>query len=138
MRLNILHEFLGMRIFCSMCVSSLRAVDKKQHVDDSDRCLFKRIKKDFFIRYVTMDETLIHRFSTESNWRSAEWTAQNKSQPKRPKTLQSAGKVMRSLIWDAHEIRFIDCFKKGITIHNECYIAFLVRLKEKKRENANK
>ncbi|EFN79566.1 hypothetical protein EAI_01259, partial [Harpegnathos saltator] len=40
-----------------------------QRVDDSACCLelFQRNKKDFLMRYVTMDETWIHHYTLESN-----------------------------------------------------------------------
>ena len=43
-------------------------------------------KKDFFMRYVTMDKTWIHHLTPESNRQSAEWTTKGKNRPKRPKT----------------------------------------------------
>ena len=50
--------------------------------------IFKRgaMKRDFFMRYVTMDKTWIHDYTQESNWLSAEWTAKGENPPKRPKT----------------------------------------------------
>ena len=56
---TILHENLSMRNLCSKWVLHLLAVDwKQQRVDDSERGLelLQRNKKDFFMRYVTMDE----------------------------------------------------------------------------------
>lgn len=140
----ILHEHLSMRKLFSKWVPRLLTVDQKQQrVDDSEECLelFRRNKKDFFMRYVTMDETWIHHFTPESNRQSAEWTAAGEPRPKRPKTQTSAGKVMASVFWDAHGILFIDYLEKGKRINSEYYIALLVRLKEeiaKKRPQMKK
>ena len=92
---TILHEHSNMRkLLCSKLVQHLLAVDQKQQrIDDSERCLelFQRNNKDFFMRYVTMDETWIHRYTTESNRQSAEWTAKGENRPKpQPKTKISA------------------------------------------------
>ena len=47
---------------------------KQQHIDDSEHCLqlFQCNKKEFLHKYVTMNETLIHLFTLESNQLSAE------------------------------------------------------------------
>ena len=58
--LTILREHLSMRKFCSKWVRCLE--------------LFQS-NKDFFMRYVTMDETWIQYYSPESNRQLAEWKA---------------------------------------------------------------
>lgn len=88
-----------------------------------------------------MDETWIHHYTPESNRQSAQWKAKGESPPKRPKTQQSAGKVMASVFWDAHGIIFIDYLEKGKTINSDYYIALLERLKDeiaKKRPQLKK
>lgn len=141
---TILHKHLSMRKLCSKWVPRLLTVDQKQQrIDDSERCLelFKRNKRDFLRRYVTMDETWIHHFTPESNRQSAEWRAAGESRPKRPKTQTSAGKVMASVFWDTHGILFIDYLEKGKTINSEYYMALLDRLSEeikKKRPQTQK
>jgi len=101
-----LREHLGMRKLYSKWVPCLLTVKqtKQQRIDDSERCLklFKRNKKDFFMQYVTMDETWIHHYVPESKRQSTEWKAKGESRSKRSKTQQSAGKVMASVFWDAH------------------------------------
>ncbi|XP_054729345.1 histone-lysine N-methyltransferase SETMAR-like [Anastrepha obliqua] len=92
--------------------------------------MFTRKKSEFLHRYITMDETWIHHFTPESNRQSAEWHAAGESRPKRPKTQQSAGKIMASVFWDAHGIIFIDYLHKGQTINSDYYIALLERLKD--------
>ena len=65
---TILHESLGMRDLFSKWVLRLLTPDqKKQRVEDSERCLklFKRGKKDFLRRFVTMDETWIYHYTPE-------------------------------------------------------------------------
>ena len=72
---TILHEHLSMRKLCSKWVPRLLTVDQRQQcVDDSERCLelFQDNKQDFFMLYVTMDETWIYHYTPESNRQSAE------------------------------------------------------------------
>ena len=140
----ILHEHLGMKKLFSKWVPHLLTMEQKQQrIDDSERCLalFTKNKKEFLRRYVTMDETWIHHYTPESNRQSAEWKTAGESRPKRPKTQQSAGKVMASIFWDAHGIIFIDYIENRKTINSEYYVALLERLKTeiaKKRPHMKK
>ena len=118
----ILHEHLSMRKLLSNWGPRLLTVDqKRQRVADSERCLelFRRNKPNFLRRYVTMDETWIRHYTTESKRSSAEWTAVGKKRPKRPKTQMWAGKVMASVFWDAHGVLSIDYLEKGKKINSE-------------------
>ena len=88
---TILYKNLSMRKLCSKWVQRLLTNDEKQQrVDNSEHCLklFQRNKKDFFMRYVIMDETWIHHYTLKSNQ-------------------QSAGKVLASVFWETHGILFI-------------------------------
>ncbi|XP_054737659.1 histone-lysine N-methyltransferase SETMAR-like [Anastrepha obliqua] len=130
---TIIHEYLGMiKVFSKWVPRLLTPEQKQQRIDDSKSCLdmFMRNKSEFLRRYITMDETWIHHFTPESNRQSAEWHAAGESRPKRPKTQQSAGKIMVSAFWDAHGIIFIDYLQKEQTINRDYYIALLGRLKD--------
>ena len=89
-----------------------------------------------------MNETWIHHFTPDSKRASAEWRGEGESRPKRPKTQQSAGKVMASVFWDMHGILLIDFLPKGQTINRDYYIALLDRLenaiKKKRPQMAKK
>ena len=100
---------------------------KQQRVDNSERCLelFKRGKKVFLRRYVTMSETWIHYYTPETKISSAEWSAAGESRPKRPKIQHWAGKVMASVFWDAHGILFIDYLEKSKAINSDYCMALL-------------
>ena len=83
--LTILHESMRMRKLFSKWVPHLLTLDQKQQrLEDSERCLelFKQGKKDLLRRYVTMDETWIHRYTPETKKSSAKWTAAGESRPK--------------------------------------------------------
>ena len=141
---RFVHENLSMEKFYSNWVLRLLTLEQKQQqIHDSERCLklFTRNKKDFLHRHITMDETWIHHFTLESKRASAEWRGEGESRPKRPKTQQSAGKVMASVFWDMHGILLIDFLPKSQTINSDYYIALLDRLEDaikKKRPHVAK
>ena len=127
------HENLSMNELYSKWVPRLLTMKQKQkRIHDSERCLklFTGNKKDFWRRYITINETWIHHFTPESKRASAEWRGESESRPKRPKTQQSAGKVMASVFWDMYGILLIDFLSKGQSINNDYYFALLDRLED--------
>ena len=69
---------------------------------DQNLAYFNRNPKEFLRRFVTIDETWIHHYTLESREGSKHWVRPGESAPKRPKTQQSAEKVMANVFWDAH------------------------------------
>lgn len=118
---TILHEKLSMKKVFSKWVPRLLSMEQKQQ---------QQQQRDFLRRYVTMYETWLHHYTPESKRQSSEWRTAGESRPKRPKTQQSAGKVMASVFWDTHGVIFIDYLEKGKSINSDYYIDLLVRLKE--------
>lgn len=141
---HILHDHLNMKKLSARWVPRfLTAEQKLKRVHDSKYALemFEVNSNEFLRRFITMDETWIHYYTPESNRQSAEWLQACESRPKRPKTQQSAGKVMASVFWDARGIIFIDYLEKGKTITAKYYVELLDRLDEeikKKRPHLNK
>ena len=76
------------KLFLKWMPRLLTPNQKQQRVEDWELCLelFKRGKKDFLRRYVTIDETWIHHYTPKTKGSSAEWTVAGDSLPKRPKT----------------------------------------------------
>lgn len=121
---KIVHEHLRLIKILSKWVPRLLTVEQKQRrIVDSECCLelLRRDKKDFMHRYITMDETWMYYYTSE-------WREDCASRPKRPRTQQSAGKVMASVFWDTHGILLIDFLKKGQTMDSDYYVAVLDRL----------
>ena len=58
---------------------------------------FHRYCKYCVIFTITIDETRIHHYTPESREGSTQWVKPGENAPKRPKTQQSAGKVMASV-----------------------------------------
>ncbi|XP_035223709.1 histone-lysine N-methyltransferase SETMAR-like [Stegodyphus dumicola] len=130
----ILHEKLGIKKVFSKWVPRLLTMElKQQRVDDSQSCLplFTHNEQDFLRRYVTLDEMQIHYFTPELKQQSAEWRAASESRPNCPKMLQSAGKVMASVFWDARGIIYIGYLEKGKFINSTYYTEILALLKQK-------
>ena len=137
---EVVQENLSMKKFYSKWMPRLLTVKQKQQRNHDLECylkLFTHNKKDFLHFYITIDETWIHHFILEPKRASAEWKEEGESQPKHPKTQQSAGKVMASVFWDMHGILLIDFLPKGQSINSDYYFDLLDRLedaiKKKKR-----
>jgi hypothetical protein len=79
-----------------------------------------------------MDETWIHHYTAESKQQSKQWTEASCSAPKKTRSVQSEGKVMASVFWDAEGILFIDYLENDKTITGEYYSNLLTRLEGKK------
>ena len=93
----------------------LTSDEKRFRVTTSEPNLgyFERNTIEFLRRFVTMDETWIYHSTPESREGSKQWVKPRESVPKRPKTQQSASKVMTSVFCNAHGIIFIDYHEKG-------------------------
>lgn len=134
---NILHEFLGMKKLNARWVPRLLTPDQKERrVIDSEHCLavYNRDPNEFLRRFITMDETWIHHYTPESNKQSAEWRFPHEPRAKRPKTQESAGKVLASVFWDARGIILTDYLEKGRTVTADYYVSLLDQLEEKIKE----
>ena len=68
--------------------------------------------KEFLHQFVTMDETWIHYYTSESREGSKQWVKPGESAPKRPKMQQSAGKVVTSVFRDAHGVISLTTLRK--------------------------
>ena len=52
---------------------------------------------DFLRRFINMEETLNHHFTSETEDQSNQWTERGEPAPKKAKTVPSAGKVTESV-----------------------------------------
>lgn len=130
---NILHEKLHVKKLCARWVPRLLTLDQKRmRKDVSMQCLamFKRNPRDFWRRFVTVDETWIHYYTPEMKQQSKQWIMPGESAPKKAKTVLSAEKVMATVFWDSQGIILIDYLQKGKTITGEYYATLLDRLRE--------
>lgn len=130
---TILHEHLHMKKLTAKWVPrSLTIQQKRERVRTSELNLkkFQSNPKEFLRRYITVDETWIHHYTPESQQQSKEWVPEGGSRPKRPKTQQSAGKVLATVFWDEHGIVLIDYLETGKTITGEYYATLLDKLAE--------
>lgn len=129
--LNILHNYLAMQKLCARWVPRELTIDQKRNrvvLSEQNLAYFKKDPKEFMRRFITMDETWIHHYTPESREGPKQWCEKEKGAPKRPKTQQSAGKVMASVFWDSQGIIMIDYLEKGRTITGAYYASLLDRL----------
>lgn len=142
---NILHEHLDMRKVSARWVPRLLTIDQKRirvTTSEANLAMFKRNKKEFLRRFITVDETWIHHHTPETKQQSKQWITTGEPAPKKAKAVLSANKVMATVFWDSRGIIHIDYLEKGQTINGEYYCKLLDRfnnvLKEKRPHLAKK
>lgn len=126
---NILTEHLEMKKILARWVPRMLAADQKRiRINVSTECLgmFNRSPSDFLRRFVTVDDTWIHRYAPETD----QWVEPGGSAPKKPKMIPSTGKVMASVFWDCYGILFIDYLENGKTVNGMHYATLLDRLND--------
>ncbi|KAM8718869.1 hypothetical protein ACLKA7_001561 [Drosophila subpalustris] len=85
---SILHDHLHMKKLNVKWVPHFLDIEQREkRVADSKSCLdmFNRNPSEYLRRYITMDETWIHPYISESNRSSAEWREAGESRSKRMK-----------------------------------------------------
>ena len=111
-----------MRKLCARWVPRLLTIEQKQRCEDvliESLAMFHSNKAYFLRRFITMDETWVHYFTSKTEGQSKQWVEKGESAPKKAKTVRSAGKVMASVFWDEIGIIFIDYLQKEKTINGE-------------------
>lgn len=130
---NILSEVLGFKKLCAQWVPHSLTMEQK-HIRQQHLERFKKDKKDFVRRFITMDETWVFHHDPESKQEAKEWCEAGSSAPKRVRVQKSAKKVMASVFWDAKGILLVDYLQTGKTINSEYYRKLLDQLDAKIRE----
>jgi len=117
---SIIHEDLDMRKLSAKWVLKCLNVDqKRQRCQKSEQILefFRRDPNDFLSRLVTMDETWLYHYDSETKQQSVEWRHSGSPRPKKFRVQKSAGKVLASFIFwgrgDQDGILLIDYLPKG-------------------------
>ena len=91
---------------------------------------FRLYPNDFLSRLLTMDETWLYHYDSETKQQSVEWRHSVLPRPKKFRVQKSAGKVLASIFWDQDDILFIDYLPKVQTMNAEYYSSLLVQLKD--------
>jgi hypothetical protein len=91
---------------------------------------FIKNKTDIVRRFITMDETWIYHYTPESKQQSKQWAEAGCSEPKKTRSIPSAG-IMASVFWDVEGILFIDYLEKGKSMTGVYYSNLLTRVDEK-------
>ena len=93
---SILTEDLEMRNLSARWVPRLLIVDQKhtrRTLSSTNLNLFEEDPANFLKRFVTMDETWVHHFTLEAKQQWKQWKHPGSPQPKKAKTVPSAGEV---------------------------------------------
>ena len=107
-----------------------------------DRMMISKQCLEMFLRrFITVDKTWIHYFTSETKDQSKQWISPDEAAPKKVETVKSAGKVA-TVFWDAHGIIHINYLPSKQTIDGDYYAVLLVRfnniLKKKRSHLAKK
>jgi len=116
---SIIHEDLDMRKLSAKWVPKcLNLNQKRQWCQSSEQHLefFRREANDFSSRLVTMDETWLYHYDSETKQQSMEWRHNGSPRPKLFRVQKSAEKVVASIFWDQEGILVIDYLPKGVLL----------------------
>jgi len=130
---SIIHKDLDMWKLSTKWVPKCLNTDQKRQRCQSFEWLlefFRCDPNDFLSRLVTMDETWLYHYDSETKQQSMEWRQTGSPHPKKLRVQKSAGKVIASIFWDQDGILLIDYVPKGQTINAEYYSSLLVQLKD--------
>jgi len=111
----------------------LNADQKRQRCQSSEQLLefFWHDPNDFLSRLVTMDETWLYHYDSETKQQSLEWRHSGSPPTKKIRVQKSSGKVLASIFFgDEDDVLLIDYLSKGQTINAEYYSFLLVKLKD--------
>ena len=126
-----------MRRLCSRWLPRLLTIDQKSSrvtTLEHNLAYFNCNPQEFLRQFVTIDETWKYHYTPESREGSKQWVELGETVPKRPKTQQSARKVMASVFGDAHGVILIDYIEKERTTTRAYYAALLDRLVDEIRK----
>jgi len=126
---SIIHEDLDMQKLSTKWVPiCLNADQKCQWCQSSEQLseFFQCDPNDLLSRLVTMDETWLYHYDTETKQQSVEWQHSGSPRPKKFRVQKSAGKVLALIFWDQDGIVLIDYLPKGQTINSKYYSSLLV------------
>lgn len=128
---HILHDVLDMNKISARWVPRLLTMDQKLNrvtASEESLALIQRNEKDFWRRFITVDETWIHHHTPETKQSSKQWTAKHERAPVKAKVTHSAGKVMATIFWDSKGIILMDFLQKGQTVTGQYYAGLLDQL----------
>ncbi|GBP46743.1 Histone-lysine N-methyltransferase SETMAR [Eumeta japonica] len=81
-------------------------------------------------RIVTVDETWVRQYDSESKQESMQWTKKGERPPKKFKVQKSASKLMATIFWDSEGVLLIDYLPKGTTMNGQYYANLLAQARE--------
>ena len=84
-----------------------------------------RLKGDFILRLMTVDETWFHYYEPENKAQSRQWVGSGPQRSKTFKPQQSAGKMNTAIFWDAKGVIILEFLPKRSTITGVCHANLL-------------
>ena len=131
---EVIHNELQMSKVLAHWVPNLLGPDLKRTRLNMSREFFIILVADpirFLLRFLTLDETWVHHFQTETKQQLKQWKHIGSPHSKEAKTVISAGKVMASIFCDEEIMHLVDYLDKGRNITGAYCADLLRQLKEK-------
>ena len=111
---TILHDYLHMHKLTAQWV--LKSLSDEQMASRALVCIpflkHFRVKDDFLLHLVTVDETQVPYYEPKNKALSRQWVQPGSPRPNKFKTQPSAGKVMATVFWDAKGVTMLDFLPK--------------------------
>ena len=137
---NIIVNKLGFSKISARWISRLLSVKQNRNrltISRDSLELFEVDPQEFSDRFVTMDETWVHHYTSESKQQSKQWKWEGSPPPKKAKIVFTANKVITSVSWDLKGVILVDYLEKSKTVNSVIYYCtFLHRLLEEIKEKS--
>ena len=141
---TILHDDLKMRKVSARWVPQMQTDQNKASRVAMCQAMLSRDKgmnSAFFSSIVTMDETWMPMFNSETKLQWAQWKHTDSPPPKKFQVTASAEKMMAAMFWDSEGMILTHCVPKSTTVTDETYkdvlrTKFLPALREKRPKKA--
>ncbi len=129
---RIVHDVLGFRKLSARWVPRLLTEEhRKQRLGAALTFLtaYNEEGESLISRIITGDESWVHHVTPESKQASMAWCAPGEKPPTKAKSVNSAGKIMATVFWDAYGILHVEYMPKGTTLNKVTYQATLKALR---------
>jgi hypothetical protein len=123
-RVGYIIGLLGYTKVCSRWVPHMLTPEKKQKCVEICEELLKRYREEgdqFLLNIVTGDESWIHHFNPEEKQLSMQYRHTLSPHPKKFKTVQSASKILLTVLWDSQRVYMTEFLEAGNTVNSAQY-----------------
>jgi len=132
---RILREELNMRKVCAKMVPKLLSDEQKERCKELCLDLLQHIENepDLLNSIITCYETWVFTYDPETKRQSMRWKSTSSPRPKKACMSRSKFKDMLNVFFDIQGIVMTEWVSSSRTVHQQCYIEVLTKLRERTR-----